>query len=388
MGSDSIRDKVSGMRYFIIAGEQSGDLHGSNLVKGLRNTDDKAEILCWGGDLMESAGATLLVHYRKMAFMGFLEVVKNLGAISKNLILCKQQISGHKPDVVILIDYPGFNLRIAEFAKNEGYKTFWYISPKLWAWNEGRVKKIKKYVDRMFIIFPFEVDFYKKHGITVEYMGNPLVDETESRIASFASKSEICKNLGIENKPVIALLAGSRKHEIELILPEMLRVVHHFPEYQFVLAAVKNIQEEIYLKIIGNEPVKLIKEKTYEILYVSEAALVTSGTATLEAALHSTPQVVCYKADVFSAVIAWIVVKVKYISLVNLIMDAEVVKELLQYKMNRKSIKKELKAILPGGSKREMILSDYEILKLKLGPAGASGRIALEMVEDLKERSH
>jgi lipid-A-disaccharide synthase len=374
------------MKYFIIAGEQSGDLHGSNLVKGLKEADQKAEIICWGGDLMEAAGATLLVHYRKMAFMGFVEVIKNLGTISKNLALCRKHIDDHKPDVVVLIDYPGFNMRIAEYAKKAGYKTFWYISPKLWAWNEGRVKKVKKFVDRMFIIFPFEVEFYKKHGIKVEYMGNPLVDETESRIASFPSKTDLIKNLKVEEKPVIALLAGSRKHEIDFILPEMLKVVHHFPEYQFVLAGVKNIQKELYLKIIGNEPVKLIKDKTYEILYVSEAALVTSGTATLEAALHGTPQVVCYKGDFLSALIARIVVKVKYISLVNLIMGKEVVREVLQYDLNEKTLLKELKAILPGGSEREKILSDYEVLKQKLGPAGASGRIAGEMVEELRKK--
>lgn len=374
------------MKYFIIAGEQSGDLHGSNLVKGLMKADPNAEIICWGGDLMEAAGATLLVHYRKMAFMGLIEVIKNLGSISKNLILCKQHINEHKSDVVILIDYPGFNMRIAEYAKNEGYKTFWYISPKLWAWNEGRVKKVRKFVDRMFIIFPFEVDFYKKHGITVEYMGNPLVDETESRIATFSSKKDIRKNLNVDNKPVIAILAGSRKHEIEIILPEMLKVVHHFPDYQFVLAGVKNIPEDLYLKIIGSHPVKLIKEKTYEILYVSEAALVTSGTATLEAALHGTPQVVCYKGDFLTALIARMVVKVKYISLVNLIMETEVVRELLQYDLTESTILKELKAILPGGSKREKILSDYEVLKQRLGPAGASGRIAGEMVGELRKK--
>lgn len=375
------------MKYFIVAGEQSGDLHGSNLVKGLKAADNDAIINCWGGDLMEAAGANLLVHYRKTAFMGFTTVIKNLGAISKNLNLCKQHITDFKPDVVILIDYPGFNMRIAEYAKNEGYKTFWYISPKLWAWNEGRVKKIKKFVDRMFIIFPFEVEFYKKHGLTVKYMGNPLVDETESRIASFPSKIDLIKNLGVGDKPVIGLLAGSRKHEIELILPEMLKVVHHFPEYQFVLAGVKNIQDELYLQIIGSHPVRLIKEKTYEILYIAEAALVTSGTATLEAALHGTPQVVCYKGDFLSALIARIVVKVKYISLVNLIMDKEVVSEVLQYNLKEKTLYDELKVILPGGSERKKMLSDYEVLKRRLGSAGASGRIAGEMVEALKGNS-
>ena len=371
------------MRYFIIAGEQSGDLHGSNLIRGLFEADNKAEIFCWGGDLMESAGAFLLVHYRSMAFMGFITVLKNLGAISRNLSLCKQQITECKPDVVILIDYPGFNLRIAEFAKNAGYKTFWYISPKLWAWNEGRVKKIKKYVDRMYIIFPFEVDFYKKHGITVEYLGNPLVDETERRISSFPSKDEIRKNLGINDKPVIALLAGSRRHEIELILPEMLKVVRYLPDYRFVLAGVKNIPDELYNNIIGNESVTLIKDKTYEILYTAQAALVTSGTATLEAALHGTPQVVCYKGDFLSMLIAWIVIRVKHISLVNLIMNSGVVRELVQYDLKEKVVLSELKAILPGGEKRLKILSDYEVLKKILGPSGASARNARRMVEDL-----
>lgn len=373
------------MRYFIIAGEQSGDLHGSNLISELHLADKNAEILCWGGDLMEAAGATLLVHYRKLAFMGFVAVIKNLSSIYRNITLCKKQITENKPDVVIFIDYPGFNLRIAEFAKKSGYKTFYYISPKLWAWNEGRVEKIKKYIDRMFIIFPFEVAFYKKHGVTVEYQGNPLIDETKKRISLFPAKSNMNISLGIEEKPVIALLAGSRKHEIELVLPEMMKTIPYFPGYQFVLAGVRNIPDELYFKIIGNAPVKVIKEKTYEILYTAEAALVTSGTATLEAALHGTPQVVCYKGDFFSMLIAWMVIKVKYISLVNLIMEAEVVKELVQYDLTEKALMTELRAILPGGTKREKLLSDYEILKSKLGSAGASGRIAREMVAELEK---
>ena len=373
------------MRYFIIAGEQSGDLHGSNLVRGLFEADRSARIFCWGGDQMESAGATLLMHYRKMAFMGFVAVLKNLRAIAGNLALCKNQIDEYKPDVIILIDYAGFNMRIAQYAKNAGYKTFYYISPKFWAWNEGRVNKIKKFIDRMYIIFPFEVYFYKKHGLTVEYHGNPLVDETEKRISQFPPKDDLCKNLGLEDKPVIALLAGSRRHEIEQVLPQMLKVVRHFPEYRFVLTGVKNIPDELYFQIIGNEPVKLIKEKTYEILYIAHAALVTSGTATLEAALMGTPQVVCFKGDFFSMLIAWMVIKVKFISLVNLIMDSEVIKELVQYDLKEKRLLKELKAILSGGDKREQILADYEVLKAKLGPAGASMRIAREMVKELNE---
>jgi lipid-A-disaccharide synthase len=374
------------MRYFIIAGEQSGDLHGSNLVRGLLEKDKSAEIQCWGGDLMEAAGAKLLIHYRKMAFMGFVAVINNLGAIKKNLSICKGQILEFKPDVVIFIDYPGFNLRIAEFAKHEGFRTFYYISPKLWAWNEGRVKKIKRYIDRMFIIFPFEEEFYKKHGVSVRYYGNPLVDETEKRIAAFPQKSDIFKSISLEDQPVIALLAGSRKHEIEHVLPQMINVIPSFPGYRFILAGVKNIPDDFYKTIIGDNPVMLVKDKTYEILHISVGALVTSGTATLEAALLDTPQVVCYKGDFFSMIIAWMVIKVRYISLVNLIMGSESIKELVQYDLNEKNLVTELKAILPGGGKRDKIIADYEMLKKKLGPAGASGRIAMEMVEDLKKK--
>jgi lipid-A-disaccharide synthase len=373
------------MRYFIIAGEQSGDLHGSNLIRGITEADINSEIFCWGGDLMEAAGAKLLVHYRSTAFMGFISVLKNLGAIKKNLSLCRQQILELKPDVVIFIDYPGFNLRIAEFAKSSGFRTFYYISPKFWAWNEGRVKKVKKYIDRMFIIFPFEVDFYKKHGISVQYHGNPLVDETEKRLTNFPKDIEIFRSFGIDEQPVIALLAGSRRHEIEMVLPQMIKMVKHFPEYKFVLACVKNIPEEFYKQIIGNEDVTLVKDKTYEVLHVAQAALVTSGTATLEAALMGTPQVVCYKAGFIEILIAWAVIRVKYISLVNLIMNSEIVQELVQYDLNKTNLLSELKSILPGGDKRERIISDYRALMSKLGPSGASGRIAREMVGELKK---
>jgi lipid-A-disaccharide synthase len=372
------------MRYFIIAGEQSGDLHGSNLVRGLKDNDTSAEVFCWGGDLLEAAGARVLKHYKELAFMGFVAVVKNLGTISKNIKLCKKQISDLRPDVVIFIDYPGFNLRIAEWAKKEGFRTFYYISPKLWAWNESRVVKIKKFIDRMYIIFPFEVAFYRKHGITVEYLGNPLVDETERRVSLFPPRDIIRRDIGIDEKPVIALLAGSRKHEIELVLPQMMKVIRYFPDHQFILAGVKNIPDELYKGIIGNSKVKLIKEMTYEILHLADAALVTSGTATLEAAIMATPQVVCYKGDFFSMLIAWIVIKVKYISLVNLIMGSEVIRELVQYDLTEKNLIKELKAVLRGGERRERILSDYQVLREKIGPSGASGRVAYEMVKNLK----
>lgn len=372
------------MNYFIIAGEQSGDLHGSNLIRELINHDSKAEIKCWGGDLMESAGATLLKHYKKTAFMGFVEVAKNLGAIKKNLALCKQHITEFGPDVVILIDYPGFNFRIAEFAKKSGYRVFYYISPKLWAWKESRIERVRKYVDRMYIIFPFEVSFYKKHGIDVEYRGNPLLDETEKKLTAFTSKDDIRKSLDLGDKPVIALLAGSRKSEVRQILPKMIEAVHHFPDYQFVLAGVKNLPEELYKGITGKNPVRIIKEKTYEILYISEAALVKSGTATLETALFSVPQVVCFKGDFFSMVIAWIVIKVKYISLVNLIAGYEAVKELVQYSLNEKNIVSELRAILPGGMKRAKMLEDYNKVREILGPSGASKRVAEDIVKVLR----
>jgi len=372
------------MRYFIIAGEQSGDLHGSNLIRELIAADREAEIFCWGGDLMESAGATLLMHYSKTAFMGFMVILKNLKIISRNLSLCKQHIADFSPDAVILIDYPGFNLRIAEYAKASGLKVFYYISPKFWAWNEKRVEKVRKYVDRMYIIFPFEVGFYRKHGIDVEYRGNPLVDETEKRISKMPAREELLKILELDHRPVIGLLAGSRRHEVESILPQMVKVIRYFPQYQFVLAGVNNLPDELYLKILKREPVKLVKDKTSEILNISDAALVASGTATLEAALFNVPQVVCYKGDFLSMLIAWMLVKVKYISLVNLIMDSELIKELLGYSLNKRKLIKAFKEIIPGGERREQILENYNQLREKLGPAGASRRVAENMVEELK----
>jgi lipid-A-disaccharide synthase len=373
------------MKYFIIAGEPSGDLHGSNLIRGILSADPEAQIFCWGGDMMVSAGGTLLMHYRKLAFMGFVTILLNIRTIAKNFSLCKKQISDHNPDVVILIDYPGFNLRLAKYVKSLGIKVFYYISPKIWAWNESRVKKVKNDVDRMYIIFPFEVDFYRKHNVEVEYHGNPLVDEIERKKLAYSDKSVLRKLLGIDDRPVIALLAGSRSHEVKHILPIMIKVVKYFPDYQFVLAGVKNLPESLYRKIIGRKNVNLVIDKTYEVLYLADAALVTSGTATLETALIGVPQVVCYKADFFSMLIAWMVVKVQFISLVNLIMDSEVIKELVQYDLKEKRLLKELKAIVPGGSGRDKMLNNYESLKMRLGPAGASYRIAADMVNSLKK---
>jgi lipid-A-disaccharide synthase len=373
------------MRYFIIAGEPSGDLHGSNLVKELRISDPVAEIVCWGGDLMENAGAKLLMHYRKLAFMGFLEVLLNLRAISKNFKLCKRQIIEHKPDVVILIDYPGFNLKMAAFARKAGIKVYYYISPKIWAWKESRIKIIKKFIDRMYIIFPFEIEFFKKHNYKVEYHGNPLVDEVEQKLSVIPDRNVICKSSGLDEKPVIAILAGSRKMEIKYILPEMLKVIKYFHDYQFVLTCVKSIPLEYYKSVIGNIPIKLVVDKTYEILSIAEVALVTSGTATLETALIGTPQVVCYKGDILSYAIAINLVKVKFISLVNLIMDKEIVKELLQYDLNEETILRELNLIIKGGPNREAMIDNYKSLKVKLGGSGASKRVAADIYNSLKK---
>lgn len=374
------------MKYFLVAGEQSGDLHGSNLVKELLNIDQSAEIACWGGDLMENAGARLLMHYKKSAFMGFSVILKNLGTIKRNFALCKNHISEFNPDVIILIDYPGFNLRIAEWAKEKGNKVFYYISPKLWAWKEGRVEKVRKYVDRMFIIFPFEVDFYKKHNITVEYYGNPVLDEVELRAVNLQDKNSIRASLQLDGRPVVALLAGSRRQEVESILPQMIKVISSFSDYQFVLAGVKNLPSDLYVKIIGDADIKLVTDKTYEVLSIASAALVASGTATLETALLNTPQVVCYKGDFISMLIGWMVIKVKYISLVNLVMDKEVVKEVLGYLVTGPRLSAELAKVLPGGESHSRMLSDYSRLREILGPAGASERIAHVIVSELQNR--
>jgi len=369
------------MKYFIVAGEQSGDLHGSNLVRELKARDSSCEVRCWGGDLMEEAGAKLMMHYKRTAYMGFVEVAKNLGSIAGNLSLCKQQIKDFNPGVVILIDYPGFNFRIARFAHESGYRVFYYISPKLWAWNEGRVDLVRKYVDRMYIIFPFEVEFYRKHGIEVEYRGNPLLDETGKKLRSLPPAEKIRSSLELDQKPVIALLAGSRKSEVRQVLPKMLLAVDKFPDHQFVLAGVKNLPDDLYREIIGNARVRLIKDRTYEILSISEAALVTSGTATLETALFGVPQVVCYRGDFVSMLIAWMVIKVKYISLVNLIAGCEVVKELVQYSLHERNIVRELSAILPGGTFRQAMLDGYRRVREILGPEGASGRVAEDIIK-------
>ncbi len=372
------------MKYFIISGEASGDLHGSNLVRELRQQDMQADIVCWGGDLMEKEGAKVLMHYRDLAIMGFWEVLINLKKIRRNLSLCKQQIIDFKPDVVILIDYPGFNLRIAEFLKGKVENVYYYISPKLWAWKESRIKKIRKYINRMYVIFPFETEFYAKHNYSVKYFGNPLVDTVEREINSVEEREAFFNKYNLEDKPLIALLAGSRIQEVKKILPEMVKVSDFYMDHQFVVAGVTTVSPEIYDKIIGDSGVKVVYNETYPLYKHCDAALVASGTATLEAALAGVPQVVCYRASWISYLIARAFANIRFISLVNLIMDREVVKELIQEKMNSKLIVSELNSLLPGGWKRNVMKEDYAKLKAELSGKGAAGRVAQDIYNSLR----
>lgn len=368
------------MKYYIIAGEASGDLHGSNLIKELHHLDATATIRCWGGEKMQAAGSTLVKHYRELAFMGFVEVISNLRTIFKNLSFCKEDIIKHKPDVLILIDYPGFNLRIARWAKENNIRVVYYISPQVWAWKENRVKMMKKCIDKMLVILPFEKNYYKtKWNWDVEYVGHPLVEEVEKT----KLKNEPQQ---LSEKNIIALLPGSRKQEILKKLPVMLEVSKQFPHYQFIIAKAPGLDDSFYKALIKDySNVSSVSNQTYALLQQSTAALVTSGTATLETALFQVPQVVCYKGNEISYQIAKRLVNIKYISLVNLIMDKEVVKELIQHEMNTDNLTKELKKILPGSSQREDVLNNYQQLKEILTAGGnASAKAAKSIVEFLK----
>ena len=340
------------MKYYIIAGEASGDLHGSNLIKALLKKDANAQIRCWGGDLMAKAGGDLAKHYKSMAFMGFLEVLKNISSIFKNIHFCKEDIAQFRPDVVIFIDFSGFNLRIAKWAKSEGFKTNYYISPQIWASRESRIHKIKRDIDKMYVILPFEKDFYKKHGYPVDFVGHPLLDAiaNSTHIDDQTLRSE--NNLHPE-KPIIALLPGSRKQEVQKMLSIMLSVIKDFPTYQFVIAGAPSLDNNFYASFL-REDVGFVSNQTYSLLQNSHAALVTSGTATLETALFKIPQVVCYKGNWISYQIAKRIITLDFISLVNLIMGKEVVKELIQGDLTPKNLTIELKnicQILPQKSK-------------------------------------
>lgn len=369
------------MKYYIIAGEASGDLHGSNLIKALRIEDHNADIRFWGGDLMLTAGGTLVKHYKERAFMGFIEVISNLNKIYKDISFCKSDISNFKPDVVIFIDNSGFNLRIAKWAKAEGFKTHYYISPQVWASRAGRVKAIKRDIDAMYVILPFVKPFYKKHGHEVNFVGHPLIDAIASRDQVIELKFRETHRLG--DKPIIALLPGSRKQEINKMLSVMLSVVEFYPNHQFVIAGAPSQEYSFYQSFIKTNNVKFITNKTYDLLRMSTAALVTSGTATLETALFKVPQVVCYKASYISYQIAKRIITLKYISLVNLIMDREVVTELIQNNFNKKRLKQELDAILDTETRKKIILDYYELEK-KLGGTGASNKTAKLIYEAIK----
>ena len=366
------------MRYYIIAGEASGDLHGSNLIKALRKENPSVDVRAWGGDLMQVAGCTLAKHYRELAFMGFIEVVKNLPTILRNIRVCKADILDYQPDVLILIDYPGFNLRIATWAKAQGIRVFYYISPQIWAWKERRVELIKKVVDKMFVILPFEKDFYKKHDFEVDFVGHPLLDA----VADFKKSETFLTQNNLQSRPIIALLPGSRKQEIHKILSLMLEVIPDFEQYQFVIAGAPSMSDSIYAPFMQKvKNVAMVRNQTYQLLAHADAAIVTSGTATLETALFDVPQVVVYKGSAISYAIAKRLVKLNYISLPNLIADKAIVTELIQDDCTRANISFHLSNLLKNPSE---IKTNYGYLRSLLGTSGTSERLAKLMMKYLK----
>ncbi len=370
------------MKYYIIAGEASGDLHGANLMKELFKQDSNAEIRFWGGDLMQNVGGKLVKHYRELAFMGFAEVIFNLKTIINNIKICKTDIANFNPDVIIFIDYPGFNLRIAKWAKTVGYKTHYYISPQIWAWKENRIKDIKRDIDAMYVILPFEKDFYEqKHHFPVNFVGHPLIDAIQNHPKT--NVEQFKKEHDLDQRPIIALLPGSRKQEITKMLSLMLSVVADFSDYQFVIAGAPSQEFSFYESFLSGN-VRFISNKTYDLLTISHAALVTSGTATLETALFKIPEVVLYKGNWFSYQIAKRIITLKYISLVNLILDKQVVTELIQDECATKNIKVELTKILDQ-THRNWLLNEYDLLEQKLGGVGASQKTAHLIMEKIQK---
>jgi len=366
------------MKYYIIAGEASGDLHASNMMKELKLQDEDAQFRFWGGDLMEAQGGKPVKHFRELAFMGFTEVVMNLRTIFRNMDFCKEDIKAYKPDAVILVDYPGFNLRVAKMVKKMGlgFKVVFYISPTVWAWHQSRVYTIKKYVNLLLCILPFEKAFYKKFDYDVAFVGHPLLDaitKGEKRTPAITS-----------DKPIIALLPGSRKQEIRLVLPQMLSVMKYYPGYNFVIAGAPSMPASFYEQFTKGTDVKIVFNRTYDLLSQSHTALVTSGTATLETALFDIPQVVCYKGGTISYLIGKQLVTIKWISLVNLILDRQVVTELIQGDLTTIKLKEELDKVIDGPGRKQM-LEDFEELKHKLGDSGASKNAATEIIQFLKK---
>ena len=371
------------MKYYIIAGEASGDLHAANLIAEIKKKDPKAAFRGWGGDLMRKQGVDLVKHYRSTAFMGFVEVAVNLRRVLGNIKACKKDLLQYQPDVLVLVDYPGFNLRIAHFAQQHHIKTCYYISPQVWAWKRRRIRQIKADVDRMLVILPFEEPFYQEHGVNATFVGHPLLDELAKLDVSPRINFVHRNNLS-EKREIIALLPGSRKQEVERMLGTMLKVIPHFPQYQFVIAGVSSLDEQLYQGMIGNHDVRLVMNQTYELLQNASAALVTSGTATLETALLAVPEVVCYKANRLSYRIAKRLIKVKYISLVNLIMDREVVKELIQDDFNEEELVKQLGRLLNDAKQQRRLLEDLDALRERLGNQGASEKAAAEIIGMVK----
>lgn len=371
-------------KIYVIAGEASGDLHASNLMQAMLDHDPNLDFRFWGGDKMNAVHQGLVKHIRELAFMGFWEVITNLRTILKNITFCKQDILAYQPDAIILVDYPGFNLRIAEWAHEKGIKVIYYISPQVWAWKQKRVHKIKQVVDKMFVILPFESEFYKRFDYDVTYLGHPLLDEIGKLVFSEELRKEFYTKHALNDRPIIAVLPGSRRQEVSKKLPIMLDALKAFPEYQVVIAGAPSLDAEFYAPF-NSENVKMISNETYALLASSQAAVVTSGTATLETALFKIPEVVCYKSSRFSYEIAKRLVKVKYISLVNLIMDREVVKELIQADCNAEAIRSELSKLLHDVKYKQQLMKEYDELETILGGGGASEKVAQSVLIELKK---
>ena len=374
------------MKYYIIAGEASGDLHGSNLMKGIRKADPEAKFRFWGGDRMAEVGGreNLAKHYNQTSFFGVTEIIKNLRTILSQLSECQRDLMDFAPDVLICIDYPGFNFKMAKFTHSKGIRTFYYISPKVWAWKERRVELIRKYVTKLFIIFPFEVEYFSQRGIEAIYEGNPLMDSIAQTLSLLPSKEEFVAENGLDSRPIVALLAGSRKSEIRRNMEFMVALAEAHPEWQFVVAGVSWQPSELYQSFIKGADIKVLTDKTYGLLKYASGAVVCSGTATLETALIGTPEVVCYRMDEFSYRVARAFVKIGFISLVNIIMGREVVRELIQHDMTVENASKELRDIMEEGAKHTKMVADYKELQRIVGSEGASDRFAARMVELLK----
>ena len=376
------------MKYYLIAGEPSGDLHGANLIKGLQKADPEAEFRFWGGDFMAAAGGrdNLRKHYRETSFFGIVQVLKNLRTIKRQVQECQADVAAYAPDVLILVDYPGFNMKMARWAREHGIRTFYYIAPKVWAWREWRVKAIRRYVDRLFIIFPFERTYFPKHGIEPIFEGNPLVDAIAARRAALPSPDEFRQRNGLDARPIIALVAGSRRGEIRDNLPLMALLSKKFPDHQFVVTGVKWLDRSLYEQYMAGSDIRYVCDQTYETLAAAEAAVVTSGTATLETALLGTPEVVVYRTLWFQVKLQPYVLNVPWVSLVNLNLQREAVTEIIQSDLSIERAERELRAIVAGGAKREKMLADFEELRSVIGGPGASERFAKRMVDFLYGR--